>query len=123
VAVCRRKAVTGQDESSDAVKPAAAKARRGQWTVEQRRRAVADSRVAGASVQEVARRHGVRANLLSTWRRQADTARTKSVKFAAVKVKAAPADGLIEIDLLAGCVRVRGIVDGTMLREVLAAAR
>jgi Transposase len=74
-------------------------------------------------VQEVARRHGVRANLLSAWRRQADSARTKGVKFAAVKVKSAPVDGLIEIDLLAGCVRVRGIVDGTMLREVLAAAR
>jgi hypothetical protein len=45
------------------------------------------------------------------------------VKFAAVKVSAAPPDGSIEIDLVAGCVRVRGIVDGTMLREVLAAAR
>jgi hypothetical protein len=45
------------------------------------------------------------------------------VKFAAVKVSAAPADGSIEIDLVGRCVRVRGIVDGTMLREVLAAAR
>jgi hypothetical protein len=45
------------------------------------------------------------------------------VKFAAVKLKAAPAEGLIEIDLVAGCVRVRGIVDGVMLRQVLAAAR
>jgi transposase len=115
--------VTGQDKSSDAGKPTAAKARRGKWTAEQRRRAVADSRVSGASVQEVARRHGVRANLLSAWRRQADAVRTKTVKFAAVKVKAAPAQGLIEIDLVAGCVRVRGIVDGTMLRQVLAAAR
>jgi transposase len=115
--------MTEQDRSSDAGTPAAAKARRGQWTAEQRRRAVADSRVAGASVQEVARRHGVRANLLSAWRRQADTARTKSVNFAAVKVQAAPADGLIEIDLVAGCVRVRGIVDATMLRQVLVAAR
>ena len=32
-------------------------------------------------------------------------------------------DGSIEIDLVARCVRVRGIVDGRMLREVLAAAR
>ena len=31
--------------------------------------------------------------------------------------------GAIEIDLVARCVRVRGIVDGRMLREVLAAAR
>jgi len=98
--------------------------RRGKWTAQQRRRIVADSRVAGASVQEVAERHGVRANLLSAWRRQDDAARAaKPVKFAAVKVSASPADGSIEIDLAAGCVRVRGIVDGTMQREVLAAAR
>jgi Transposase len=97
--------------------------RRGKWTAQQRRRIVADSRVAGASVQEVAERHGVRANLLSAWRRQDASRAAKPVKFAAVKVSAAPADGLIEIDLVAGCVRVRGIVDGTMLREVLAAAR
>ncbi len=97
--------------------------RRGKWTAQQRRRIVADSRVAGASVQEVAERHGVRANLLSAWRRQDASRAAKSVKFAAVKVSAAPANGSIEIDLVAGCVRVRGIVDGTMLREVLAAAR
>ena len=116
--------MTGQGESSDAGKPAAAKPRRGQWTTEQRRRAVADSRVAGASVQEVAGRHGVRPNLLSSWRRQAQATRVvRSVKFAAVRVSAAPAEGSIEIDLNAGCVRVRGRVDGLMLREVLAAAR
>lgn len=115
--------MAGQNESNGAGEATPAKARRGQWTAEQRRRAVADSRVAGASVQEVARRHGVRANLLSAWRRQADTVRSTAVKFAAVKLKAAPAEGLIEIDLVAGCVRVRGIVDGVMLGQVLAAAR
>ena len=98
--------------------------RRGKWTAQQRRRIVAESRVAGASVQEVAQRHGVRANLLSAWRRQDDASRTrKPVKFAAVKVSAAPVDGSIEIDLVARCVRVRVLVDGRMLREVLAAAR
>ena len=117
--------MTGQDESNGAGKQAVAKARRGQWTAEQRRRAVADSRLAGATVQEVARRHGVRANLLSAWRRQDLASRVvaKKVRFAAVKFSAAPADGSIEIDLSAGCVRVRGIVDGAMLREVLAATR
>jgi transposase-like protein len=85
---------------------------------------VADSRVAGATVQEVAERHGVRANLVSAWRRRDDASRAaKPAKFAAVKVSTAPADGSIEIDLAGGCLRVRGIVDGTMLREVLAAAR
>ena len=113
-----------QDESGEADSETVAKARRGKWTAEQRCRAVAESRMAGTSVQEVARRHGVRANLLSAWRRQDQAARAaKPVKFAAVKVSAAPADGSIEIDIAAGCVRVRGIVDGTMLREVLAAAR
>jgi hypothetical protein len=39
------------------------------------------------------------------------------------RVSAPSADGIIEIDLANGCVRVRGIVDAQMLREVLAAAR
>ena len=46
-----------------------------------------------------------------------------AAKFAAVRVSPAPTDGVIEIDLAGGCVRVRGIVDAGMLREVLAAAR
>jgi transposase len=119
--------MTKPDESVDAGAEAVVQRRRGKWTAQQRRRIVADSRVAGASVQEVAQRHGVRANLLSAWRRQERASRVtkapKAVKFAAVKVSAMPADGSIEIDLVAGCVRVRGIVDGTMLREALAAAR
>jgi transposase len=113
-----------QEESAETGAESAARRPRGKWTEEQRRQAIADSRLAGASVQEVARRHGVRANLLSAWRRQDRAARaTKPVKFAAVKVSAAPVDGLIEIDLTDRCVRVRGIVDGAMLREVLASAR
>jgi transposase-like protein len=116
--------MTKPDESVEAGPERVMQRRRGKWTAQQRRRIVADSRVAGASVQEVAERHGVRANLLSAWRRQDDARRAaKPVKFAAVKVSAAPRDGSIEIDLAAGCVRVRGIVDGAMLREVLAAAR
>jgi transposase len=112
------------DESGEAGLGEVVRRRRGKWTAQQRRRIVADSRVAGASVQEVAERHGVRANLLSAWRRQERASRvTKAVKFAAVKLSATPAEGSIEIDLVAGCVRVRGIVDGTMLREALAAAR
>lgn len=98
--------------------------RRGKWTAQQRRRIVADSRVAGASVREVAQRHGVRAALLSAWRRQDEALRAaKPVKFAAVRVSAAPVESSIEIDLAGGYVRVRGIVDGAMLREALAAAR
>ena len=103
---------------------AVGKPRRGKWTAQQRRRIVADSRVAGAVVHEVARRHGVRANLLSAWRRQDGKAKiVAKAQFAAVRVSATPAEGCIEIDFGRGCVRVRGIVDGAMLREVLAAAR
>jgi transposase len=100
--------MTKPDESVEAGPERVKWRRRGKWTAQQRRRIVADSRVAGASVQEVAERHGVRANLLSAWRRQDDASRAaKPVKFAAVKVSAVPVDGSIEIDLVAGCVRVR----------------
>ncbi len=99
---------------------------RGQWSVEQRAMMVAESRAPGASVNEVAQRHGVRPALLSAWRgrRASGSAPGSSrVRFAAVRVNAAGGDGVIEIDLPSGCVRVRGIVDGAMLREVLAAVR
>ncbi len=98
-----------------------AKAPRGSWTMAQKQQAVAESNLAGANVAEVAKRHGVRPALLSSWRRQ--LAPKKPAKFAAVRVGAAPVEGMIEIDLAGGCVRVRGIVDAGMLREVLAAAR
>ena len=118
--------MTGQTESGTTQVQAAAKPRRGKWTEQQKRWIVADSRVAGASIQNVARRHGVRPNLLSAWRRQAAKPKVAAkAQFAAVRVSAAiPArEGSIEIDFNGGCVRVRGVVDAAMLREVLAAAR
>ena len=116
--------MTKPEESMGTAPGKVVERRRGKWSAQERRRIVADSRIAGASVKVVAQRHGVRANLLSAWRRQEDELRAaKPVKFAAVKFSAAPVDGSIEIDLAGGCVRVRGIVDGRMLREVLAAAR
>ncbi len=88
--------MTKPDESVEAAAESVARRRRGKWTAQQRRRIVADSRVGG--------RHGVRPNLLSAWRRQDDaSSAAKPVKFAAVKVSRAPADGSIEIDLVAGC--------------------
>ena len=120
--------MTGQSEAGTTETQAAAKPRRGQWSEQQRRRIVADSRVAGASVQEVAHRYGVRPNLLSSWRRQAAAKSPKvatKTRFAAVRVSATlpAAPGSIEIDLNGGCIRVHGIVDAAMLREVLAVAR
>jgi transposase len=102
---------------------------RGKWTEPQRREIVEASSVAGASINEVAERYGIRANLLSAWRRRhaasvAVPKRKKApVRFAAVRVSGTPTDGTIEIDLSSHLIRVRGIVDAGMLREVLAAAR
>lgn len=44
--------------------------RRRYWKKEEKRRIVAESFKDGASVAEVARRYGLNANLLFTWRRQ-----------------------------------------------------
>ena len=117
------------DEQKAVQVPATKKVRavRGRWTAEQRAARVAESLVAGATVQSVAARHGRRAALLSSWRRKA---RAKSAKradksvarFAAVRVESAVA-GTIEIDLAKGCVRVLGRVSSVMLREVLALVR
>ena len=89
--------------------------------------AAPQARVAGATVRAVAQRHGVRSNLLSYWRcRPAALGEAKD--FAAVQIAtpapaAAVGGGVIEIELTSGCVRIRGIVDGAMLREALAAVR
>lgn len=100
---------------------AAKKAPRGSWTTARKQQAVTESNVTGANVADVAKRHGVRAALLSAWRRQLSL--KKPATFAAVRVGAGPVEGTIEIDLVGGCVRIRGIVDARMLREVLAAVR
>jgi transposase len=47
------------------------KRRRRVWAADEKRRMIEESCAAGASVAEVALRHGVNANLLFTWRRQA----------------------------------------------------
>jgi transposase-like protein len=102
------------------------KPKRGSWTKEQKRQIVAESHLAGANLAEVAQRHGVRVALVSSWRRyflRTSPTAEKSTKFVPVRVGAVPTDGVIEIDLGNGCVRVRGIVDAHMLREVLAATR
>ena len=99
--------------------------KRGSWTMEQKRQIMAEAAVAGADVAAVVQRHGVRMALLATWRRQSSSAGKSPApvtKFAAVRVST-PTAGVIEIDLDNRCVRVRGLVDGRMLREVLAATR
>ena len=102
-----------------------APAKRGYWTPERRQEIVAASFEPGASINEVAERFGIRANLLSSWRRRhaCDRLGAKATRFAAVRVKAVAADGTIEIDQANRVVRVHGRVDAGMLREVLAATR
>jgi transposase-like protein len=104
--------------------------KRGRWTAEQRQEIVAASLVTGATINEVAQRFGIRPNLLTAWRRRAAARgiaaakpKSKRARFAAVRIKAVMTDGTIEIDQARGVVRVRGIVDAGMLREVLAATR
>jgi transposase len=102
---------------------------RGRWTTAQRQEILAASYVTGASVNEVAERFGIRPNLLSAWRRRAaretpvSKPKRKRTRFAAVQINTVATDGMIEIDQASGLVRVRGIVDAGMLREVLAAIR
>ena len=88
------------------------------WSAAQKQQIVEEANAAA-----VAERHNVRLALLTTWRRRARVAAAsnKPTKFAAVAT--VQTDGVIEIDLAGGCVRVRGIVDAQMLREVLAATR
>jgi len=49
---------------------APARRKRRSWSVAEKRRIVDESLVGGASIAEVARRHGLNANQLFTWRRQ-----------------------------------------------------
>jgi len=85
--------------------------------------------VEGAVIGEVAERYGVRAALIGSWRRQLERQPVRAAgaknapQFAAVRVDRVSTEGVIEIDLESRCIRVRGIVDAAMLREVLAAAR
>jgi transposase-like protein len=98
------------------------------FTIEQRQQMVAESFAAGASVREVAARHGVHANQLSTWRTESAKKKTsattaKTMRFAAVRTAPTVSDGVIEMDLTSSCIRVRGEVSAAMLREVLGLMR
>jgi transposase-like protein len=106
-----------------------ARAARSKWTAQQRREILEASMVEGAVIGEVAERYGVRAALIGSWRRQLERQPVRGAgaknapQFAAVRVDRVSTEGVIEIDLASRCIRVRGIVDAAMLREVLAATR
>jgi transposase len=114
-------------------------------TVEEKIRIVTESRLPGASVAEVARRYGVNANQVFTWRLQQEQGvlgrrkrgRPAAVKLLPVQVRsetqeppaeagvAAPAsEGRIEITLADGVrIAIRGAVSSEQLHQVLAVLR
>ncbi|MEH2469319.1 transposase [Nitrobacteraceae bacterium AZCC 2161] len=116
--------------------------RRRRWSQDDKARIVEETLAPGAKVTEVARRNGVAASVVFTWRRQARTAERVEPCFAPVQIAAAEtgeqaakvvpeADrrvrpvpvartGLIEIDFGSrGRVRVDAQVDADALARVL----
>ncbi len=121
--------------------------RRRRWPAALKAAIVAESFVAGAKVSEVAGRHGMKAGVLSTWRRasktEAESARIEQTAalisavppFVPVTVStkawhqadtvsgAGPAVGVIEIVVADASIRVAQGVDATTLSRVLKAVR
>jgi transposase len=112
--------------------------RRRRYTLEEKRRLVAESLEAGASVSRVARRHEINANLLFNWRRQLRPTPMAGPPVELIPVEivgaaqAAPAKavtaaeprGAIEITLASGVrVRVDAGVSEAALKRVLSAVR
>jgi transposase len=98
------------------------------FTDEQRAQMVAESYVAGVSVREVAARHDVSANQLSTWRSEflknkKPASTSTAARFASVQVAPAINDGVIEIDVASACIRIRGDVLISMVRDVIGLMR
>lgn len=115
-------------------------------TVEKKVQIVTESRVLGASVSEVARRHGVNANQVFAWRRQQDQGvlgrrtRRGGVKLVRVQVRgeahelrteagtaratASASEGRIEIILGDGVrIAISGVVSAEQLHPVLSVLR
>jgi transposase len=65
--------------------------RRRRWSQDDKARIVEETLAPGAKVTEVARRNGVAASVVFTWRRQARTGRQIGPRFAPVRVAAAEA--------------------------------
>jgi transposase len=114
---------------------------RRRYTLVEKRAMVAETRVQGASVPEVAQRHGVNPNLLSIWRRlhrqglleekgsiagpllpvKVSTPTVlPSERAVAPKVSKKSSDAQIEVEFPGGqCLRIRGAVDQALLRDLI----
>jgi transposase len=111
--------------------------RRRLYTQEQKRQIVAETLVAGASVARIARRHGINANVVFTWRKQLRQMAPAAATLLPVQVaqasvvpppkrrrvrKPVTEAGFIEIDLAGGHrVRVHGSADDRTVRSVIEA--
>jgi transposase len=114
--------------------------RRRRWSRDDKARIVEETLSPGAKVSEVARRHGISASLVFTWRRQSRANHVPPAvvsRFAAVRISEAPTEaavstpseqpraaggrnGVIEISLGGGRrVRVDASVDAAALARVL----
>jgi transposase len=109
--------------------------RRRRWSADQKQRIIAESFAPGASVAEVARRYGLNANMLFTWRRRERRAVDESdgapVNIVPVRVVETPpsaiattpgSTGRIEIVLVGGeRIIVGPDVDATALARIIKA--
>jgi len=100
---------------------------RRRWTAQEKAQITAESFSSGATVTDVAHRHGVSVNLLYNWRSKVRH-RQEEVRLVPVTiddrsrgVMSHPAP--IEIEIGGACVRIRGAVDGLALKTVLSAIR
>ncbi len=111
------------------------------YSVEEKRRLVEESQAHGASVPEVAQRHGVNPNLLSVWRRQYSqgllsagspasaallpvTVSTPTVlpteRGKPPKKISKETGAIIEVEFATGAsLRIRGSLDRVLLRELV----
>jgi transposase len=111
----------------------AAPAARRRWSDEAKGRMVAETLVPGVTVNEVARRHGLKANHLSSWRTLARQGKlvvpeVAGAEFAAPVAVAPPVERPLEtasIDLITGPVTVRldAATPATRIAELVMALR
>ena len=111
----------------------AAPAAKRRWSDEAKGRMVAETLVPGVTVNEVAQRHGVKANHLSSWRTLARTGKlvvpeVAGAEFAAPVAAAQAVDTAVEpssIDLIIGPVLVRldGATPAARVAELAIALR
>ena len=87
--------------ASPALKAIVGKRTRRSWSAEEKRRIVGEAVLPGASVADIARRHGVNANLVFTWRKRALAASSVAPEANAA-VKSPRRDGALP-SVVAGC--------------------